>query len=234
MTNWLAYANIRMIAIYDHLEVKHLPKDKTANHIKINEAMKAEFLEKGFSDASIRSIGQRAGLTSAALYRHYRSKEEMFCAVVEPLVQEIQQRMMQHKQVKYRMLDEKVDSKMLFGESVIDIVKEVIIPHRTEFYLLVKCANGTRYENFVHDFVEANQGDLADAIDCMKAQGYPAIHLEKEELHMLLSAYMTAIIEPIIHGYPDEQITAYLDRMSDFFMPGWMSIMGLSPKESQM
>jgi hypothetical protein len=51
---------------------------------------------------------------------------------------------------------------------------------------------------------------------------------------MLLSAYMTAIIEPIIHGYPDEKITAYLDRMSDFFIPGWMNIMGLSPKESQM
>ena len=57
-----------------------MPKDKTASHIRIVEAMKAEFLEKGFSDASIRSIGQRAGLTSAALYRHYSSKEAMFCA----------------------------------------------------------------------------------------------------------------------------------------------------------
>ena len=211
-----------------------MPKDKTANHIRINEAMKAEFLEKGYADASIRSIGQRAGLTSAALYRHYSSKEEMFCAVVEPLVQEIQQRIEQHKQVKYRMMEQKADMDMLFGESIIDIVKEVILPHRSEFYLLVKCAQGTRYENFVHDFVASNQSDLANAIDCMKAQGYPAIHLEKEELHMLLSAYMTAIIEPIIHGYPDEKITAFLDRMSDFFMPGWMNIMGLSQKESQM
>ncbi len=196
--------------------------------------MKAEFLEKGYADASIRSIGQRAGLTSAALYRHYSSKEEMFCAVVEPLVQEIQQRIEQHKQVKYRMMEKKTDREILFGESIIDIVKEVILPHRSEFYLLVKCAQGTRYENFVHDFVASNQGDLANAIDCMKAQGYPAIHLEKEELHMLLSAYMTAIIEPIIHGYPDEKITTYLDRMSDFFLPGWMNIMGLSQKESQM
>ena len=210
-----------------------MPKDKTASHIKINEAMKAEFLEKGFSDASIRSIGQRAGLTSAALYRHYSNKEEMFCAVVEPLVQEIQQRMVQHKQIKYRMVDAHAGADVLFGESVIDIVKEVILPHRAEFYLLVKCAQGTRYENYIHDFVQDNQGDLADAIESMRAQGYPAIHLEMEELHMLLSAYMTAIIEPIIHGYSDEKITAYLDRMSDFFMPGWMNIMGLSPIESQ-
>ena len=211
-----------------------MPKDKTASHIRIVEAMKAEFLEKGFSDASIRSIGQRAGLTSAALYRHYSSKEAMFCAVVEPLVQKIQQRMKQHKQIKYRMVDAHAGANVLFGESVIDIVKEVILPHRSEFYLLVKCAQGTRYENYIHDFVEANQGDLANAIDWMKAQGYPAIHLEQEELHMLLSAYITAIVEPIIHGYPDEKITAYLDRMSDFFMPGWMKMMGLSPQESQM
>ena len=196
--------------------------------------MKAEFLEKGFSDASIRSIGRRAGLTSAALYRHFSSKEEMFCAVVEPLVQEIQQRMEHHKQVKYRMADAHAGADVLFGETVIDIVKEVILPHRAEFYLLVKCAQGTRYENYIHDFVDANQGDLADAIDSMKAQGYPAADLEKEELHMLLSAYMTAIIEPIIHGYPDEKVTAYLDRMGDFFMPGWMKIMGVPLKESQM
>lgn len=196
--------------------------------------MKAEFLEKGFAEASIRSIGERAGLTSAALYRHYSSKEAMFCAVVEPLVQEIQTRMARHKELHYQQLGAAGHSDFLFRESMIDIVREVILPHRAEFYLLVRCAQGTRYENYIHDFVAENQGDLADAIEHMRAQGYPAIHLEREELHMLLSAYMTAITEPIIHGYPDEKITAYLDRMSDFFMPGWMKIMGLRPQESQM
>jgi len=32
-------------------EVKKMPKDKTASHNKIDLAMKAEFLEKGFAGA---------------------------------------------------------------------------------------------------------------------------------------------------------------------------------------
>ena len=39
-----------------------MPRDKTLSHIRVNEAIKAEFLEKGFEAASIRSIGARAGM----------------------------------------------------------------------------------------------------------------------------------------------------------------------------
>ena len=48
-----------------------MPRDKTLSHIKVNKAIKEEFLEKGFEAASIRGIGARAGMTSAGLYRHY-------------------------------------------------------------------------------------------------------------------------------------------------------------------
>ena len=39
---------------------KQMPRDKTLSHIKVNKAIKEEFLEKGFENASIRSIGARA------------------------------------------------------------------------------------------------------------------------------------------------------------------------------
>lgn len=193
-----------------------MPKDKTMSHVKINEAMKAEFLEKGFADASIRSIGARAGLTSAALYRHYSSKEEMFCAMVEPLIAEIEA----HMQLPAE------GSVLGFQDALTDTVKEVILPHRSEFTLLVRCAQGTRYENYLRDFAAANQGVIADAIARRKAEGCPVIPLDEDELRMLLNAYLTAMIEPVISGCPDEKIAACLDRIRDFFMPGWMKILG--------
>ena len=52
-----------------------MPRDKTESHIKVNIAIREEFMEKGFEGASIRSIGARAGMTSAGLYRHYPDKE---------------------------------------------------------------------------------------------------------------------------------------------------------------
>ena len=39
-----------------------MPRDKTLSHIKVNKAIKEEFLEKRFKDASIRGIGARAGV----------------------------------------------------------------------------------------------------------------------------------------------------------------------------
>jgi len=69
--------------------MKKMPRDKSLSHEKVKKAIREEFLEKGYEAASIRSIGARAGMTSAGLYRHYADKEAMYAAVVEPLVAEI-------------------------------------------------------------------------------------------------------------------------------------------------
>jgi hypothetical protein len=44
---------------------------------------------------------------------------------------------------------------------------------------------------------------------------------------MPLSAYLTACLEPIIHDYDDEKIDSYLKTIQDFFMPGWLNLMGI-------
>ena len=41
----------------------------------ILEAAIEEFLEKGFKEASIRDIAAKVGITSTALYRHFRSAD---------------------------------------------------------------------------------------------------------------------------------------------------------------
>ena len=209
-------------------EVKQMPKDKTASHIKIDLAMKAEFLEKGFAGASIRSIGERAGMTSAALYRHYTNKEDMFSSLVEPLINDMDMWTKRHKSVKYSLVDSQADTGVFFGESFIDMITEVVLPQKDRLILLMNCSQGTKYENFLHDLVEKNQKDLTDALEYLRKHGYPAREMSEEEIHMLLSAYLTAIIEPIIHGYPQEKIKSYLLSVNEFFMPGWKNIMGSS------
>ena len=62
-----------------------MPRDKSVSHEKVKIAIREEFLEKGYEGASVRSIGLRAGMTSAGLYRHYADKEAMFDSLVEPL-----------------------------------------------------------------------------------------------------------------------------------------------------
>ncbi len=205
-----------------------MPRDKTLSHIKVNKAIKEEFLEKGFEAASIRGIGARAGMTSAGLYRHYADKEAMFNAMVEPLIEEIKAWTTKHTERKYSLVDAQAKENDIFGESFVDMVREVILPRRDEFKLLMTCSAGTKYENFIHEYACENQKELLDAIRYLREKGYPASDIDEEELHMLLSAYLTACFEPIIHDCDEAKIEKYLGTIQKFFMPGWLKIMGLN------
>ncbi len=204
-----------------------MPRDKTLSHEKVKKAIKEEFLEKGFEEASIRSIGARAGMTSAGLYRHYADKEAMFNAMVEPLIESIKNWTVRHTNKKYSLVDDGVLNDELFGETFVDMIKEIILPRRDEFILLMSRSGGTKYENFIHDYVEENQKYFLEAIRYLKEKGYSAAELSEEEFHMLLSAYLTACFEPIIHDYDDVKVEKYLNTVQEFFMPGWMKIMGV-------
>ena len=204
-----------------------MPRDKTLSHIKVNQAIKEEFLEKGFEAASIRSIGARAGMTSAGLYRHYADKEAMFCAMVEPLIEDIKAWTENHTRNKYNLVEAQTEKKDIFGESFVDMIREVILPNRDEFKLLMTCSAGTKYENFIHEYAHANQKEFLDAIRYLRKKGYPAFDIDEEELHMLFSAYLSACFEPVIHDCDDAKTEKYLSTIQDFFMPGWLKIMGL-------
>lgn len=56
----------------------------TATLEKIQEAARAEFLDKGFQGASLRQIVKNAGVTTGAFYGYFSSKEALFNALVEP------------------------------------------------------------------------------------------------------------------------------------------------------
>lgn len=131
-----------------------MPRDKSLSHQRVNKAIMEEFLEKGYEGASIRSIGARAGMTSAGLYRHYADKEAMFEGMVQPLVDEMKSWLKNHTNKRYDIVDGDLSQKDLFGESFVDLIRDVILPRRQEFILLMTCSGGTKYENFIHDLTE--------------------------------------------------------------------------------
>ncbi|MCQ2486664.1 MAG: TetR/AcrR family transcriptional regulator [Clostridia bacterium] len=60
---------------------------KVAEDLK--EAALIEFMAKGFEKANLRSICERAKVTTGALYFFYKNKEDLFDKVVEPTIQNV-------------------------------------------------------------------------------------------------------------------------------------------------
>lgn len=203
-----------------------MPRDKTVSHERVMAAAKEEFLEKGYSKASMRSIGKKAGMTSAGLYRHYINKEDMFNALVEPAVNEMKRWYTSHKKNQYEKVMSNAPKAELFGSTNVDLMREVVYAYKDEFRLILNCSKGTKYENFVHDLVGIQQKDMREAMDFMRAHGMPVKQISEDELHMLLSAYISAILEPIVHDWSLEQAEHNLNTIEEFFMPGWQKVMG--------
>ena len=209
--------------IYEEITV---PENKPASHKRVLDAAKAEFLEKGFAKASIRSIGERAGMTSAGLYRHCTDKEDLFCQILEPLMTELNGYLHSHKEKSDHALEGENCRAEAFDNGTITIFRSLSVRYRQEMKLLLCRAGGTRYENFMDDLVKTEETEMFRAFEALRKQGYAIREISEKEMHMLLSAYMTAIMEPVIHDYTEEETETCFSTVLDFFMPGWMKIMG--------
>ena len=201
-----------------------MPRDKTANHIKIMAAAKAEFMEVGFDKASMRSIADRCGMTAAGIYRHCRDKEDLFDQIVSPAVERINEWIDAHVARYIDAVNQ--DERMQWGDSEIDMMREVVYPNMEEYHLLLAKSQGSKHENFLHDLTQRHQNQLLSYMSMLKAQGYTVWDIEPEELHLLLSAYITAMFEPVVHNYTMEDALRYLNTVEAFFLPGWKQLMG--------
>src|SRR5512141_3202105 len=56
----------------------------------ILEAAKHLFIEQGYHGLSMRQIAEAVGVSKAALYYHFRDKEELFLAILEIYLDEIE------------------------------------------------------------------------------------------------------------------------------------------------
>lgn len=203
-----------------------MPKDKSETHEIILKAARAEFSEFGFEKASIRGIAARAGVTSAALYRHCVDKEDLFCQLVEPSVKAFRSWRKNHISLKYMQIEQNIPVCELMKNNDIDMVRDVIYPHREDFRLILTKSKGTRYENFLHDVVNEDQKEMLKVLEFLKSRGKNVVEFSEKEMHTILSAAYTAMLEPVVHEYLMEETEHCLAVVEKFFMPGWQKIMG--------
>ena len=202
-----------------------MPRDKSASHTKIMAAAKAEFLEMGYEKASMRSIGNRCQMTAAAIYRHCRDKEDLFYQLVSPAEEKLMNWAREHMQRYEEPVKKR--RKMIWQDSFIDMMREVIYPNMEDYHLLIAKSKGSKYENFLHDMTEMAQDRFLAYLDELRGSGIKAPEMTAQKLHLLLTAYLTALFEPVVHNYPGEEANDALATLEQFFLPGWKKLMGV-------
>mgnify|MGYP003369405045 CR=1 FL=1 len=204
-----------------------MPKKKTVSHVKIVAAAKKEFERCGFKEASMRNIAAEAGMSASGLYKHFPSKEEMFASLVEPVKSEFEQQYRERERREYAELGSGNAAILAEQTGGNRWAMEFIYDHPDEFRLLVIKSEGTVYENYIHEIARLEETSTLAFISELRKRGENPVDLPRTEVHLLVTSQVNAVFEAVKHGFTREEALHYADTLDRFFMPGWLSVMGV-------
>ncbi len=193
----------------------------------IHTAAKEEFMEKGFQAASLRNIVKTAGVTTGAFYGYYDSKEELFVALVNPSYEYMMERYRQAHEYFESLPMEKQPEQI--GKMSSECMNELLAyscEHMDEFYLILKCSEGTKYASMIDDMVEIEVEATHNYYKVLEQLGTPSPQIDKRLEHIMATGMIGAFFEMILHRTPFDDAKVFLQQLNDFYTAGWMKIMG--------
>ncbi|MDE6203090.1 MAG: TetR/AcrR family transcriptional regulator [Lachnospiraceae bacterium] len=193
----------------------------------IHTAAKAEFMEKGFQAASLRNIVKTAGVTTGAFYGYYDSKEDLFTALVGESYEYMMSRYKQAHEYFQNLPMEKQPEQMgkLSAECMYDLLS-FSFGHMDEFYLILKCSEGTKYASMIDDMVELEVESTHEYYKVLEQLGASVPKIDERLEHILATGMIGAFFEMVLHKMPFEDAKVFLQQLNDFYTAGWMKIMG--------
>lgn len=195
---------------------------------KIHKVAEQEFLEKGFKGASLRNIVKEAGVTTGAFYGYYKSKEELFDALVAPHADYF---LNYYDEVlaSFVSLSEEEQVKVIsgFSETYMRDTLEYSYQHLSGMKLLLLGSAGTKHEDFVHRLVEKEINSTHDFMKVLGNQGKQKSTFSSHFEHMIISGMFNSYFELVIHEVPYEEAKECAEEIYQFYSGGWASMMGI-------
>ncbi|MCR5585153.1 MAG: TetR/AcrR family transcriptional regulator [Lachnospiraceae bacterium] len=181
-------------------------------------AAEDEFMRQGFLKAELKNICNTAGITTGAVYKRYKGKEDLFCAVVDDVVKGLTGFLAKRSLTDFTAFsDEEIYASWVMTYENMVPIFELLYKHRNKFKLLISKAAGTRYENFSHDFVTAMSKAYKTFYIEVRDRGLARADVTEVEFHILISSFWTSICEPFIHDMTLEEIEEHCRVMCRFY-----------------
>ena len=197
---------------------------------RILQCAKAEFLDKGYTEASLRMIASAAETSTNSIYVRFGDKEGLFFAIVEPVLSWMTERFLKIQEEFTRMDREAQDAHMSeYADGGTLALVDYMYDHLDEFRLLLDASYGTRFHNFVDELVRI---EVEYTYKYMEAIGYSARMegaLTEQLLHIVTTSRFESIFEVIRHGMSRAEAKEYIELLSRYHRTGFFAIFG--PKE---
>jgi AcrR family transcriptional regulator len=146
---------------------------------KIIEAAVKEFIGHGYEKASMRTIAKAAGISVSNTYNYFKSKDEMFVGIVEPVFNQLKDVMRQSFQQS--MKGGLGNNLSIFVDHMVKELIKMETRERELLILLIEKSAGTRFVKSRDEMVNMLKMHLAEAV---RKPGSPA-QIKEEQSYIL-------------------------------------------------
>lgn len=192
---------------------------------RILKCAKQEFQEKGYLDASLRTIAANAETTTGSIYTRFGDKEGLFQSIVGPAADELKCSFIQIQETFHQFDGETQKETMLdYSNHGMEFMLDYIYEHFEEFCLLLEASYGTRFQNFVEELINI---EVEYTYKYMKAIGCDSIAsgvVTEEFVHIVTTSYFESLFEVVRHRMSREEAGRYLKLLGTYHHAGFSTI----------
>lgn len=184
-----------------------------------------EFLEKGYTDASLRTIAEKAETSTNSIYVRFKDKEGLFAAIVEPVSEEFMSRCLNVQETFHGFDSERQRREVgtYSGNAMLDMI-DYVYDHFDEFRLLLDSSYGTKFHNFVDRLVSMEEEYTWKWMEATDSRMEPEGEMTKEFYHIMTTSYFEGIFEVVRHKMNREDAKKYVAMMGKYHHAGFLAI----------
>lgn len=189
---------------------------------KILHCAKAEFLEKGYEEASLRTIAKEASVSTSTIYTRYEDKEGLFRKLVSPAADELLTYMGTSLQGFQDLSDvEQMEKQQECANYGFQGFTDILYNHFDEFKLLVTASTNGLYREFLEEIVKLDVACTKNFLLLSNSQAYREGRINDNFLHVVSSAFYSGVFEIVVHDMERSEAENYLGELRSFYERGW-------------
>ena len=104
---------------------------------------------------------------------------------------------------------------------------EYIYEHYDEFKLIICKSGGTMYEDFAHRMAKIEEEATGRYMDDLRQMGVEVQSVDAKELHLLVTSYIEAVFQPVVHDFSKKEALHYAQTLEKFYIPAWKALFGI-------
>jgi AcrR family transcriptional regulator len=198
--------------------------DKT-HELILKSAMKT-FREIGFRNASIRNICKDAGVTNGAFYAHFKSKDDLFAALVSEKLNVFEESYQDMCDININSVDDVMHMfDMSYGS--IETLIHYVYSEQDVFMLILKSSGGSSYENFINDLITEECKNTMLFMNSAKKFMKRPENISDRFIRLGASMVINSMFEAFLDGVSEEDNIRETKIASDFCIAGYKELLGL-------